>query len=204
MQLEKIKIIKNFLSSEDASKIINYINNNIHNAVDYDTDGSTPNFVYLKDRFYKRRMGLDDEMSRYKPERSISNLNEIEGLVKDTVERIKIATKEVFKDDEDIYLNSLFLVKHLKNDFLRFHSDCGDGYQQHFVYSSIVYLNTVKDGGELEFPSFELTIKPVVGDLVVFLSHGEDMLHEVKVTNEERYTMPMWFTKDKTREVQFT
>lgn len=203
MELEKIKIIKNFLSVEDANKIINYINNNIHSAVDYDTDGSTPNFVYLKDRFYKRRMGLDDEMNRYKPERAISNLYEIEGLVKDISDRINKTIKEAFADQDDIYLNSIFLVKHLKNDFLRLHSDSGDGYQQHFAYSSVLYLNTVENGGELEFPNLGLTIKPVVGDLVVFITQGDDMIHEVKTTNEERYTMPMWFTKDKTREVKF-
>jgi len=203
MELEKIKIIKNFLSIDDANKIINYINNNIQNAVEYDTDGSTPNFVYLKDRFYKRRMGLDDEMNVYKPERSISKLYEIEGLVKDISVKINKTIKEVFSDEDQIYLNSLFLVKHLKKDFLRMHSDSGDGYQQHFAYSSVLYLNTVENGGELEFPNLGLTIKPIVGDLVLFITKGEDMIHEVKVTNEERYTMPMWFTKDKTREVQF-
>jgi Rps23 Pro-64 3,4-dihydroxylase Tpa1-like proline 4-hydroxylase len=203
MELEKIKVIKNFLSIDDANKIINYINNNIHNSVDYDEQKGEPRFVHFKDRFYKRIMGLDDKMSVYTPERSISNLYEIESLVKDISVRINKTIKEVFSDDDDIYLNSLFLVKHLKKDFLRLHSDSGDGYQQHFAYSSVLYLNTVEDGGELEFPNLGITIKPIVGDLVLFITQAKNMDHEVKVTNEERYTMPMWFTKDKTREVQF-
>lgn len=203
MQLEKIKIIKNFLSVDDSNKIINYINRNVANSVPWMSDGSTPNFVYLENRFYKRRFGQDDEMRQYKPERSITALEEIEGIIKDAVDRAKDSIKDLYRDDDPLYLTSLWLAKHLKGDFLTFHSDCGDGYQQHFAYSSVLYLNTVNDGGELEFPSFDLKIKPVAGDLVFFLSKGADMFHKVNITNEERYTIPMWFTKDAAREVKF-
>jgi len=204
MQSDKVKIIKNFLSKEDADRIISYIDNNTESALDWLTDGSSPNFVYRPDRWYKRRMGLDDEMPGYKPERSISRLEEIDGLIKDVIDRAKVEIKSSFGDEDDLYINSLWLAKHLKRDWLTLHSDVGRGYHSWFAYSSVLYLNTVKYGGELYFPYLNLYVKPNMGDLVVFLSHGDDMEHEIKMTAEERYTVPMWFTKNPDKEVKFT
>ena len=200
---DKIKTVKNFLSVEDAGKIINYIDRNVSDSVPWMSDGSSPNFVYLENRFYKRRFGQDDEMRSYRPERSITRLEDIEDMTKDIVHRAKQSIKDLYKDENAQYLTSLWLAKHLKGDYLRLHSDVGDDYQQHFSYSSILYLNTVDDGGELFFPTIEVSIKPSVGDLVIFPSHNVDMVHEIKITNQERYTIPMWFTKDSTREVLF-
>jgi Rps23 Pro-64 3,4-dihydroxylase Tpa1-like proline 4-hydroxylase len=200
---DKIKTVKNFLSAEDAGKIINYIDRNVSDSVPWMSDGSSPNFVYLENRFYKRRFGQDDEMRSYRPEKSITRLEDIEDMTKDIVHRAKQSIKDLYKDENTQYLTSLWLAKHLKGDFLRLHSDVGDDYQQHFSYSSILYLNTVDDGGELFFPTIEVSIKPSVGDLVIFPSHNVDMVHQIKITNQERYTIPMWFTKDSTREVLF-
>jgi Rps23 Pro-64 3,4-dihydroxylase Tpa1-like proline 4-hydroxylase len=200
---DKIKTVKNFLSVEDAGKIINYIDRNVSDSVPWMSDGSSPNFVYLENRFYKRRFGQDDEMRSYRPEKSITRLEDIEDMTKDIVQRAKQSIKDLYKDENTQYLTSLWLAKHLKGDSLRLHSDVGDDYQQHFSYSSILYLNTVDDGGELFFPTIEVSIKPSVGDLVIFPSHNVDMVHEIKITNQERYTIPMWFTKDSTREVLF-
>jgi Rps23 Pro-64 3,4-dihydroxylase Tpa1-like proline 4-hydroxylase len=200
---DKIKTVKNFLSVEGAGKIINYIDRNVSDSVPWMSDGSSPNFVYLENRFYKRRFGQDDEMRSYRPEKSITRLEDIEDMTKDIVHRAKQSIKDLYKDENTQYLTSLWLAKHLKGDSLRIHSDVGDDYQQHFAYSSILYLNTVDDGGELFFPTIEVSIKPSVGDLVIFPSHNVDMVHEIKITNQERYTIPMWFTKDSTREVLF-
>jgi Rps23 Pro-64 3,4-dihydroxylase Tpa1-like proline 4-hydroxylase len=203
MELEKIKVIKNFLSVEDAEKIIKYINNNIKDSVELGGDGSSPNFVETPGRWYKRRMGLDDEMPGYRPERSITRLEDIEDLTKRIIEKAKIDISEAFKDTDKTYIASLWLAKHLKEDWLSLHSDVGRGYNPHFFYSSVLYLNTVDTGGELYFPTMDLYLKPNAGDLVVFLSHGEDLWHEVKATGQERYTIPMWFTKDSSKEVLF-
>lgn len=203
MELEKIKIIENFLSLEDADKIINYINRNIGAALDWETDGSSPNFVYRPERWYKRRFGQDDSFPFYNPERYISRLEDIEDLIKDTIEKAKVSIEDSFKDTDPIYLSSIWLAKHLKRDWLNLHSDSDGGFQLHFHYSCVLYLNTVNYGGELFFPSFDLHIKPKAGDLVVFLSQGDDMHHSIKMTAEERYTVPMWFTKDSTREISF-
>lgn len=37
----------------------------------------------------------------------------------------------------------------------------------------------------------------------MFPSIGEDMLHGVSHIGEVRYTLPMWFTKDKDLELKF-
>ena len=203
MSVENIKIIKNFITPEDAQRVIAYINESTSSAVDWLSDGSTPNFVYRPDRWYKRRMGLDDLMPNYSPERSISALGEVEGLIKRIVEESKEAIGKAFNDPDSLYLNSLWLTKHLVNDSLSLHSDTGSGYNPQFYYSSIIYLNTVDDGGELYFPNVELYVKPSVGDLITFPAHGDLMQHEILVTGQERFTIPMWFTKDSTQEVLF-
>lgn len=200
--VEKVKIIENFINTEESNKIINYMNRNIVNAEPWMSDGSSPNFVYLENRFYKRRFGQDDEMRSYKPEKAITRLEDIEDLVKDIVEKAKLKIQDLY-NEETQYLTSLWLTKHLKGDWINIHSDVGSGYQQHFAYSCILYLNTVIDGGDLYFPTFNFSIKPIVGNLVIFPSQNVDMVHQVNATQEERYTIPMWFTKDSTREVFF-
>jgi hypothetical protein len=60
--------------------------------------------------------------------------------------------------------------------------------------TSIVYLSDKFDGGEIEFPEFDLSIKPGVGDLLLFPSRYK---HSISTFNNgTRYTMPAWFTFD--------
>lgn len=57
----------------------------------------------------------------------------------------------------------------------------------------LVYLNDDYDGGELTFPEYGVTIKPVAGDLVFFPCH---FLHKVEtITGDKyRYTLPLFYT----------
>ena len=43
---------------------------------------------------------------------------------------------------------------------------------------------------------------PSLGDLVIFKSTGITSFHGVKVINEDRYSIPMWFTKDNNYELK--
>jgi hypothetical protein len=110
MSVENIKIIKNFITPEDAQRVIAYINKSTSSAVDWLSDGSTPNFVYRPDRWYKRRMGLDDLMPNYSPERSISALGEVEGLIKRIVEESKEAIGKAFNDPDRCAFKEGFVI----------------------------------------------------------------------------------------------
>jgi 2OG-Fe(II) oxygenase superfamily len=63
--------------------------------------------------------------------------------------------------------------------------------------TAIYYLNDGFDGGEIVFERAQLTINPRRGFLLSFPSDG-DHVHEVlPVRSGARYTLPIWFTKQK-------
>jgi predicted 2-oxoglutarate/Fe(II)-dependent dioxygenase YbiX len=57
---------------------------------------------------------------------------------------------------------------------------------------ALIYLNDNYEGGEINFPEYDIIIKPKFGELVIFPCH---FLHEVKeVIKGERYTLPLFYT----------
>jgi hypothetical protein len=63
--------------------------------------------------------------------------------------------------------------------------------------SAIYYLNDDFEGGEIVFSREKVVVKPRQGLLLVFPSDGGHV-HEVLAVREGiRYTMPIWFTKEK-------
>lgn len=177
---------------EDASTLIEYIDHNL-NSFSSDMNGF----------WFKKFFGIDDIYKHGKGEPIIDGLGDIKGLSVKIVEYIKNTISEQFNDPEPIFLNSFWFAKHLPGDNVQAHVDTEDGYNQQFVYSAILYLNTVNDGGVLDFTNLNLSFKPEACDLIIFPSNGEEMLHEVMGIGEDRYTLPMWFTKDKDLELKF-
>lgn len=73
-----------------------------------------------------------------------------------------------------------------------------DGTPALFPYrycAGICYLNDDYEGGETFFPNFNIKIKPKKGKVVLFSSNLEHQ-HGVKEVKGERYTMPIWFSKN--------
>jgi hypothetical protein len=190
--MQSIKTIKNFIPIEDASTLIEYIDQNLH-SFSSDRNGL----------WFKKFFGIDDIYKHGKGEPIIDGLGNIKELSVNIVKDVKNTMSEHFNDPEPIFLNSFWFAKHLPGDNVLAHVDTEDGYNQQFVYSAILYLNTVEDGGVLNFPNLNLSFKPEACDLIIFPSNGEEMLHEVMGIGEDRYTLPMWFTKDKALELKF-
>lgn len=187
--MERIKVIKNFISKEDAALIIKYIDRN-QESFSKDIHGF----------WFRRFFGLDSAHKKGAYKGVIEGLENVRGLCIDISENIIKSINQEYQDSDEIFLNSLWFAKHLPGASLPVHSDIGDGADNHFAYSSVLYLNTLEDGGELDFPDFNLSVKPEVGDLVIFTS---DILHGVDHVGEIRYSMPIWFTKDKELELKF-
>ncbi len=69
-----------------------------------------------------------------------------------------------------------------------------DTYNSGYInYSSIIYLTSDYDGGEIEFPDYGIVHKPKAGDLVLFPSKGT--IHEVyPVTAGNRSTIVAFYS----------
>ena len=61
-------------------------------------------------------------------------------------------------------------------------------------YSAIFYLNDDYEGGEINFPNFDLTIKPEKGS-AVFFPAGFEHSHSVsEVKGKKRITIAVWYS----------
>jgi hypothetical protein len=189
--MHRIKTIGNFITPQEASIIIEYIDKNKH-TFSSDNGGL----------WFKKFFGIDDIYKHGKGYPVIDGLGDIKELSIEIVEKVKRTMVSEF-DDNNIFLNSLWYTKHMPGDTVVGHVDTEEGYNQQFVYSAILYLNKVDEGGELDFPLLDLSFKPQAYDLIIFPSDGEEMFHEVKAIGQDRYTLPMWFTKDETLELKF-
>jgi len=70
-------------------------------------------------------------------------------------------------------------------------------YTCHRDYSAVINLNDSYVGGETFFAETEYKVIPKIGKLILFTS-GKDHIHGVKeVISGSRYTMALWFTKNR-------
>ena len=76
--------------------------------------------------------------------------------------------------------------------FYREHTDSNDqGFPR--VFSSVLYLNTVDEGGETYFPKFDISVKPVEGRLVMFPATFS-YIHGAKVPeSNDKFAIVTWF-----------
>ena len=123
------------------------------------------------------------------------------GLMAKTGSRTREVILETYQPDQ-IYSDSIMLCRWDVGKQLTPHIDNQDSHEYSTpwrTYSSLVYLNEEYEGGEIFFPRLDLLLKPTKGLLVIF-SSGPEHEHGVKpVTAGKRYTMPSWYTTDKTR-----
>lgn len=107
--------------------------------------------------------------------------NEIEKAY--NLEDIKIVEKEDF----------LGVVHWETGSYLNTHVD-DLGYVTENHLPIIIYLNDDYEGGEINFETHDICIKPKTGDLVIFPGNMH-YAHEVKrIVSGDRYTLPIWFT----------
>ena len=72
------------------------------------------------------------------------------------------------------------------------HIDSGPGMPR--IFSSVLYLNDIKDGGETYFNNFDVSIKPKAGRLAIFPANYV-YIHEARPsTDTDKYVIVTWFT----------
>jgi hypothetical protein len=99
------------------------------------------------------------------------------------IEKEKIRAKETH----------LSVVKWTPGTYLKLHVD-DLGYVTDNHLPVLIYLNDAYEGGEISFELHDMSIKPNIGDFIVFPGNLH-YPHEVKeVLSGVRYTLPIWFT----------
>jgi hypothetical protein len=90
----------------------------------------------------------------------------------------------------ELYHEWYKLLKYTENSEYKQHSDSGKGYER--IVSALLYLNSDYEGGELEFPFFNIKIKPQPGMLVLFPSNFaySHIAHPVK--SGTKYCLVTW------------
>jgi predicted 2-oxoglutarate/Fe(II)-dependent dioxygenase YbiX len=100
---------------------------------------------------------------------------------------------------ESLFLNMLPRGGHHPEHADNENKDGGDWKPNHTPrrhYSTLLYLNSDFDGGELFFPDLHIRIRPTRGLLIGFPSH-HGFVHTVEpVTEGKRYSIACWFTTD--------
>jgi hypothetical protein len=189
--MDKVKVLKNCISPEDAQCINDYMNSHL------DSFDSGP----LKLRFIK--MFGTDNFNKKISAKVISGLDNIEDQIKTVVDLTTKSIKDQFQETEELYLASLWITKQIAGAQIKAHMDTDNGANDHYAYSALLYLSTPVNSSPLEFPYLKLEIMPELGDLVLFKAGDFGSLHQVKHIGEDRYSIPMWFTTDKNYELKF-
>lgn len=84
----------------------------------------------------------------------------------------------------------LSVLKYGKSGYLPEHQDQGVSSR---VLSTVAYLNDNYEGGEIQFPNIDVTVKPEAGSIIFFPSNFV-FTHTVKeIISGYRYSVPQWY-----------
>jgi hypothetical protein len=184
----KINVIENFITLEDANILESYIRDNCSD----------------RNRFYtpiKHRVENKIRYESHIPERNkFSDHPEVLDLLKKYSSKFLEECNLFFKDDEDLYLASLFMLMLGPGSILKEHVDNHKG-AEHLFRSGVIYLNDDYDGGCLNFPDRDFTLKPKRLSLVLFDS--TEMHKITEVLSGTRIAMPIWATNIKEKEISY-
>jgi hypothetical protein len=172
-----IDITNDFIDKDTAKELCDFIENNLNI------------FIYRDDRKrYMLRFGYDEEL----PEQAIFDMD-IVSPIKDTL--ISIFNKVANHIGEGVELTSWFLSKQVPGAKLTPHKDGCEGLNDHLKYTAMLYLNDLDGNGSIGFTESGIEVTPKLGDLIVFESLKDE--HFVSDIEQDRYSLPMWFTLNK-------
>jgi hypothetical protein len=164
--VSNIKIIKNFVSDKECKILINYI-----------TKILTPQEYPVK---------WDEHLQPIVTRKSYTN-------VEPTYKYVPLVQELLEKEyGFPVKNKNVFVGRWDAGDKLELHvDDLGTTSTNHMA--TLIYLNSDYEGGEIVFPTHNLSHKPEAGDLIMFPGNMH-YAHEVKtITSGSRFSIPMWF-----------
>jgi Rps23 Pro-64 3,4-dihydroxylase Tpa1-like proline 4-hydroxylase len=188
--MDKVTKISNFLDKKDCNMFIDFMENNIDLFKISDERTAYPNMRYTM------RFGYDDEFPDLYYQ-NLSVVSEIEHELKSIFFKTINKINKNLKETNELYLTSFFLSKHVPGSVLPPHSDAGKDFNSHMEYAALIYLNSLVDSGYLYFKNINKRVDVKTGDIVIFPCKSKEYVHEVPNINNDRYSIAMWFTKNK-------
>ncbi len=186
--MDKIKVVKDFLTPEECDFYIKYIESNIDK---FHLTETSKRFIWL----FGNELASNDHKS-LRSNTDLSLLSDIKGKIRDLFRLVEKTSKELYENGNDLYVTSFAMTKQVPGSFILLHDDTNGGAIKSFDYSSIIYLNTMKRDGVLEFPNLNYSYSPQAGDLVIFPSDDPVRIHQVAKISEDRYSLPIFLTKN--------
>jgi hypothetical protein len=190
---KNIKTISKIISEQEATFFMNYIDENIVNFDNYLAMGNPNRYVW--------RFGVDEVWTESNP--TLEKLSNIHGVLEELFDRITISVKEIYRDEEDLYVTSFHLAKQFPGAVVAKHLDAGPNDNGHFKYSFVLYLNANGNDGQITFDEFDYSYTPVAREAIVFPSQGEEYEHHVDQISNLRYSLPVWITSDPKHKIRF-
>lgn len=121
----------------------------------------------------------------------------------DVVEVLDSTTKQYIKDFPECNdgispwcLDSDFNIqRYLPNQgYFSAHCESGSLKTNHRVLAWMIYLNTVDDGGETRWISYDLNVKPKVGRVVIWPAFFTHIHHGITSKTETKYIATGWYS----------
>jgi hypothetical protein len=197
--IDTIKLVKSFIDDAEAASLIEHIDHlecSKTDAFNFYQDGKRASLQFGYDTYY----GMDPSYKFFLDLEILRDSGSLD-IVKKNCLAIINKTKELFlEEEEDIYISAFWLAKQYPGATIPPHSDTEDGYNLQYIYSAILYLNTLNTSGELSFVDLNCSYEPEGGDLIVFPTQGTG-IHTVSEISEDRYSIVLWLTKDKSLSV---
>jgi hypothetical protein len=182
--MTKIKILRNFFTPEECEFYVEYIDKNLDKF--YKTEQAT-RFSLLFGR---------DLAHKEKSELTLDLIADIEPKVQQLFRRVESSIEVEYSDENKLHVCSFFMSKQVEGSAVSLHYDTDDGLNAHFGYGGVIYLNTMNQDGQLNFPHINYSYSPIAGDFIVFPPGDPTYSHEVKKISEDRYSLPIWLTDD--------
>jgi hypothetical protein len=183
--LKHINVIENFIDDNTNKLIVEFIDNNQEIFLSHQDN-----------RRFALRFGKDFNWKDSKEDMSL--LKDLSNIFKDNIfPKVDKAMLELY-NEKNLKVSNMWLSKHLPGSNILLHNDHDGGINAQFKYGAILYLNTLKDDGILQFPFLKYSYTPISNSLIIFPTHPIDFedqfAHCVDSINSVRYSVPIWIS----------
>ncbi len=172
-------VIEDFITQEECDFLIEYSESKEGEVGTYNNEANV--FHWGTDRFFE----------------PVEHNPRMHALAKDLAERIGKLFTDNFEMKNTFEFKRMFAQTLNVGGDVPQHTDDHDRYdgkplvEEH--YSALLYLNDDYEGGELEFPNEQLTIKPKPGSLVYFKGDADTRHGVKKVLSGKRINLVVFF-----------